>query len=280
MPDSETAKGPLPSAAADYSTRFSGIGRLYSLAGMERLRQAHVAIIGVGGVGCWAAEALARSGIGRLTLVDMDDVCMSNTNRQLHALDEKVGQMKIDVMAERIRSINPDCHLRLEHRFYTENTSAELLAANYDYVFDAIDSVSHKAHLIAACCDRNIPIMTCGGAGGRRDPLQIQVKDLAKTREDSLLQQVRKRLRQKHGFPRSPKTKFRVPCVYSEEPVYFPQTDGSVCHSRDESMGGLRLNCDSGFGTATFIVGTFAFVATAHIVAEIAGKEPVQESSS
>jgi tRNA A37 threonylcarbamoyladenosine dehydratase len=251
-----------------YDLRFGGIRRLYSGEGQERLRHAHVCVIGVGGVGSWAVEALARSGIGALTLVDMDDICLSNTNRQLHALDGEIHKAKVDSLATRVHAINPDCKVNAVRAFFVTSNARQLLEPKFDYVFDAIDAVREKALCIALCRELKIPVITSGGAGGRRDPTRVTVDDLSRATHDRLLQSLRKTLRTDHGFPRGEK-KFGVECVFSPEPPVFPQNDGTVCATR-EAGSDLRLDCRSGFGTATFVTGTFGFAAAARIVSRIA----------
>ena len=252
-----------------FDVRFGGIRRLYSKEGLERLRRAHVCVVGIGGVGSWAVESLARSGVGRLTLVDMDDVCVSNVNRQIHALDGELKKTKVAVMAHRARAINPEIDVQPVEAFLTRHNAGSLLDADYDHVFDAIDSPREKCLMIAACRDRGIPIITAGGAGGRRDPTRIRVRDLARSEGDRLLQSVRKSLRADHGFPRGGK-KFGVESVFSSERPVYPQSDGSVCEAR-EADSDLRLDCRSGFGTATFVTGTFGFVAAARIIDRLTG---------
>jgi tRNA threonylcarbamoyladenosine dehydratase len=256
-----------------YRARFEGIARLYGVECLQRLREAHVCVIGIGGVGSWTAEAIARSGLGQLTLVDLDEVCVSNINRQIHALSETVGRPKVEVMAERVRAINPDCQVHTITEFFTESTAEGVLSAKFDYIVDAIDSIRNKCLLIALSRDRNIPIVTCGGAGGRRDAAAVRVADLAFTSHDRLLQKVRERLRRDYGFPRGDK-KFGVDCVYSTEPPVFPQMDGSVCETRPPPEMGegeaRRLNCDWGLGSATFVTGAFGFAAAGHVVRRIA----------
>ncbi|MCU0771299.1 MAG: tRNA threonylcarbamoyladenosine dehydratase [Verrucomicrobia bacterium] len=256
-----------------FDLRFGGIRRLYSKAGLEALRRSHVCVVGVGGVGSWTVEALARSGIGRLTLVDMDDVCVSNVNRQIHALDGEIKKTKVAVMAHRVRAINPDIDVRPIEAFLTPGNAASLLDDDYDYVFDAIDRAREKCLMIVLCRQRGLPILTAGGAGGRRDPMRIRVDDLARSEGDRLLQSVRRTLRADHGFPRGGK-KFGVECVYSSEPPVYPRPDGSVCEARPAGAE-LRLDCRSGFGTATFVTGTFGFVAAARMVEEIATRKAI-----
>jgi tRNA threonylcarbamoyladenosine dehydratase len=251
-----------------YDARFGGVARLVGAAGLERLRQAHVCVVGVGGVGSWAVEALARSGVGRLTLVDFDEVCISNSNRQLHALAGDFGRPKVEVLARRVQAINPDCAVRPEMAFFTPATADKVLEPPFSFVVDAIDQTDNKCLLIARCRERGIPIVTTGGAGGRRDPTQIRVADLAFTTHDGLLEQVRSRLRKDFGFPRGGEP-FGVDCVFSAEPQVYPTKDGGVCARREEGSN-LRIDCESGFGTATFVTGTFGFAAAAIVVRKIA----------
>jgi tRNA A37 threonylcarbamoyladenosine dehydratase len=243
----------------DDDLRFGGLARLYGAGGLERLTRASVCVVGVGGVGSWAAEALARSGVGHITLVDLDDVCLSNVNRQLHALDGVIGRPKVEVMAERIRAIHPSCHARAVAEFFTETTAEQILGTGFDFVVDAIDQVANKCLLIARCRKEEISIICAGGAGGRRDPAAIRVADLAQTSHDALLQQVRKKLRDDYGFARDPKTPFGVPCVFSIESAVRP-ADGCAG----------RVTCDNGYGTASFVTGTFGLVAASRVVSRIA----------
>lgn len=262
---------------SDFEFRFGGIGRLFGAAGLARLRATHVCVVGIGGVGSWAVEALARSGVGALTLVDLDDVCVSNVNRQLHALDPEVGRPKVEAMAQRVRGINAGCSIRAVPEFFTESNADALLSGPFDYVLDAIDSVSNKCRLIAMCRSKDLPLVTCGGAGGRRDATAVRVADLAVTTHDRLLQKVRERLRKEFGFPRGAEP-FGVDCVYSPEAPVFPRCDGSVAAER-EAGSNLQLNCESGFGTATFVTGTFGFAAAGLIVRRIAERSPNQSES-
>jgi tRNA threonylcarbamoyladenosine dehydratase len=258
---------------SDFDFRFGGIARLFGVDALARLRAAHVCVVGIGGVGSWAVEALARSGVGHLTLVDLDEVCVSNVNRQLHALNPEVGRPKVEVMAERVCAINPECDARPVLEFFTESNAESLFRIRYDFVVDAIDSLANKCRLIALCREKSIPLVTCGGAGGRRDPTAVRITDLAFTTHDRLLQKVREKLRKDFDFPRGEK-KFGVDAVFSPEPPMFPTRDGTVCAQRDARTDGesLRLNCDSGFGTATFVTGTFGFAAAARVVQRIATK--------
>jgi tRNA A37 threonylcarbamoyladenosine dehydratase len=256
---------------SDFETRFGGIARLYGNRGLARLRAAHVCVVGIGGVGAWSAEALARSGIGALTLVDLDEVCASNINRQLHALTETVGRAKVDVMAERIRAINPDCRVTAEQQFFNEQTADKLLAPKFDFVLDAIDSVTNKILLLVACRKKKLPVVACGGAGGRQDGTLVRVGDLSKASHDLLLSEVRRKLRKEHQFP-GEGSAMGVECVFSAETTVFPQPDGSVCKKRASTEDGARLNCNGGLGSATFVTGAFGFAAAGIVVRRIAEK--------
>jgi tRNA A37 threonylcarbamoyladenosine dehydratase len=250
---------------SDFQIRFGGIERLYGRDGLARLLAAHVCVIGLGGVGTWAAEALARSGVGALTLVDLDEVCASNINRQLHALTETVGQAKVEVMAERIRAINPECRVRPVQQFFNAETAAGLLATKYDFVLDAIDNVANKVLLLAGCRERKLPVTACGGAGGRRDGTQVRTADLAKVSRDRLLAEVRRTLRKEFLFP-ADGSPMGVECVFSAEPPVFAQPDGSICAHRTAAPEGTRLNCNGGLGSATFVTGAFGFAAAGLVV--------------
>lgn len=254
----------------DLELRFGGLRRLYGAEGLQRLLQAGVCVVGLGGVGSWAAEALARSAVGRITLVDLDDVCVSNVNRQVHALDGAIGRPKVEVMAERIRAIHPACEVRAVPEFFTAATAEKILEIRFDWVLDAIDQVANKCLLIAQCRQKEIPVISSGGAGGRKNPLEIELADLSQITGDELLQQVRRRLRQEHGFTRDPMTSFNVPCVFSRERPVYP----AGC----EAGGGF--NCDSGYGAASFVTGAFGFAAASCIVSNIAAGCPYGTRSS
>ncbi|MBK1877104.1 tRNA cyclic N6-threonylcarbamoyladenosine(37) synthase TcdA [Pelagicoccus mobilis] len=266
----------MADSQANFDFRFGGIGRLYGATALERFRASHVCVVGIGGVGSWVVEALARSGIGKLTLIDLDDICESNINRQIHALDGLIGASKIETMAERCRAINPECEISTVHTFLTGKNVEEILAPNFDYVVDAIDSTTHKVSLIAACHQRGTPILTVGGAGGRIDPTQIQICDLARSINDQLLKRVRKQLRQQHGFSRQKRRKFHIDCVFSPEEPMYPE----VCDVEDGGSGqtSVRLDCASGYGAATHLTGTFGFFAASHVLKELASEEDAESS--
>ncbi len=253
-----------------YTQRFGGIGRLYGAAALPRLAAAHVAVVGVGGVGSWVVEALARSGIGELTLIDMDDVCITNTNRQLPALAHTVGRSKVEVLAERAAEIYPACRVNRVIEFLTESNADRLLAPNFDFVVDAVDRTSIKALIIAKSRARGLPVITSGSAGGRRDPSLIKTADLGHAGTDPLLKSVRQCLRRNHGFEKSAEGRpltMEVACVFSTEHPVYPWADGS-CSLEPESGAetGLRLDCAAGFGAATFVTGAFGFMIAAEVV--------------
>lgn len=254
-----------------FRTRFGGIQRLYGLTDSERLRGAHVCIVGIGGVGSWTAEAIARSGIETITLIDMDDICITNTNRQIQALTGTVGKAKIDVMRERIEAINPHCQVHTILDFLTAETMADYLCDAFDVVVDCIDHVSAKAAIIAACKKQKIALITVGGAGGQIDPTKILVADLAKSFNDPLLAQVKTRLRRDYRFPKGEKSKFGIECVFSSEQLKYPQVDGSVCATKAQMTEGesMRLDCNAGFGASVMVTGSFGFFAAARAVNKI-----------
>ncbi len=246
-----------------WTDRFAGVERLYGKGALERLSACHVGVIGIGGVGSWAVEALARSGIGKLTLVDADDLCVSNTNRQLPALEGQYGRAKVEAMAERCRAINPEITLDLQARFLTPANLDSVLSGGFDLVLDACDSFRSKVEAIAYCRRRKVPIITVGSAGGRTDVTQIRVRDLSRTEHDAMLSLIRRKLRGEFNFPKNHDRYFGVPAVYSLENVRYPQADGSVCGIRPklDNDASLKLDCGAGLGAATHVTGAFAFAA-------------------
>lgn len=262
----------------DFENRFGGTRRLYGDEAVELFRRSHICVIGIGGVGSWVAEALARTAIGKITLIDLDDICITNTNRQIHALDGTVGRAKTEVMAERIALINPTCQVEIIDDFITRDNIPELITDEFDYVIDAIDSVKEKAALIAHCCYRKIPIITVGGAGGQTDPTQVEIKDLAKTNHDPLAAKVRSFLRRHYRFSKSGR-RFAVDCVYSTEQLVYPQPDGSVCQQKSITDGNTRLDCAGGFGAATCVTATFGFAAVARVLEKMQQRHARQKTS-
>lgn len=244
----------------DFDRRFGGVRRLYGDTRLAQFRQAHVCIIGLGGVGSWAAEALARNAIGNMTLIDLDNIAESNVNRQLHAVDGAFGKAKVTAMAERIHSINPDCKVTQIEDFITAENSATLLAADYDIVLDAIDDAKAKVAIAAYCRANQLPLVMTGGAGGRLDPTRIQSTDLARVTGDRLLAKVRNQLRRDHGFPKGEKTKLGIPCIYSDEPVQKPISEN--CET-DNALSGL--NC-AGYGSSVCVTAPFGMAAAALVL--------------
>ncbi len=205
--------------------------------------------------------------MGRLTLVDIDDICVNNTNRQLHTTQDTLGRQKIEVMAERARAINPACHIHLIHDFFTPETVDEIFCARYDYLVDAIDHQANKSLLIATCKARGVPVVVVGGAGGRVDPTKLVIDDLSRSGSDGLLRNVRRTLRKQHGFP--DKGEWGIACIFSRERAVYPMPDGSVSEQAP-SASAFKLDCTSGFGSATFVTGTAGFFAAGVVVSALA----------
>jgi tRNA A37 threonylcarbamoyladenosine dehydratase len=244
----------------DAERRFGGLARLYGLAGAQRIRAAHVAVIGIGGVGSWAAEALARSGVGRLTLIDLDHVAESNINRQIHALESTLGQAKVLAMRDRIAQINPDCVVQCIEEFVEPDNWPGLLPAGVDAVIDACDQVRAKTAMAAWALRHKTLFITVGAAGGKRLAHQVDIEDLSKTTHDPLLAQLRYRLRREHGAARDGK-KIGVACVFSRESVRQPDASCSV-------EGDGTLNC-SGYGSLVSVTATFGQCAAGWVMNEI-----------
>lgn len=266
--------------SAAYLHRFGGIARLYGNKALPAFAAAHVCVVGIGGVGSWVAEALARSGIGRITLIDLDDICISNTNRQLHAMSSTIGSDKVAVMAQRITDINPECVVEQIENFVSVDNLSQLLANNFSYVIDCIDSIKSKTAMIAYCKRNKIPLVTIGGAGGQLDPTQITLGDLAMTTNDPLLAKVRNNLRRDYNYSRNVKRRFGIDAVYSTEQLKYPQPDGSVCGAKSANDGAMRLDCSSGFGAVTVVTASFAFVAVARVLKKLADKANEKTAAS
>ncbi len=262
---------PPDSDAIDFERRFGGIARLYGESALTSFKQAHVCVIGVGGVGSWAVEGLARSAIGKITMIDLDHLSESNVNRQLHALTDTLGKSKVDALAERIAQINPYCVVtRIEEFIDPDNVATLIPAGQFDYVIDAIDNTRAKTALVVHCRANHIPLVTIGSAGGQVDPTRIAVCDLSRTEQEPLLARVRKRLRRLHGFPRGTKNKFGIDAVYSTEPVRHPElcvTDDETNSEMNEGLNGL--NC-AGYGSAVVVTASFGFVAAGLVLRKLA----------
>ena len=263
---------PAEQAPPEVIARFAGIDRLYGAGTLDILHRARVMVVGLGGVGSWAAEALARSGVGQLTLIDLDEICLSNTNRQSHALTGNYGLEKAAVLAERLNAINPALTTQAIFDFVTPANVAQRLTSDYDFILDATDGVKHKVAMIVHCKRNKIPIYTVGGAGGQTDPTRIRYSDLTRAEQDPLLALVRKKLRQEHGYTSNPKRRFSVECVYSDEPLKFPQPDGSVGPTRPVLKAGVAMDCAQGLGASTCGTATFGLVASSRIVEKIVDK--------
>ena len=272
-------------ADIDFDRRFGGIARLYGAEGLARFRRAHVCIVGVGGVGSWIVEALARSAIGRITMIDLDNLAESNVNRQIHALTDTLGKAKVTALHERILQINPTCEVTEVEDFITPDNVPEMIPlGRYDYVIDAIDNVRAKVALIAYCREHKVPLVVIGGAGGQIDPTKIEIRDLCRTEQEPLLAKVRKRLRALHRFPRGTKNKFGIDAVFSTEPLRFPE--GEACEievdadndaldidqadqaDSSKSEGVTGLNC-AGFGSAMVVTASFGLVAAGFVLRKI-----------
>lgn len=252
----------------DLHDRFAGVDRLYGSGAVMRLAQARVAVVGLGGVGSWAAEALARTAVGHLSLIDADDLCLSNTSRQLPAIVGQYGRSKARVMAERCLAVNPAMEAVAVESFLTPSNLEALLDGGFDLVLDACDSFRVKVEAIAWCRRRKLPIVTVGSAGGRTDPTQVRVRDLSRTEHDAMLSLIRRKLRGEFNFPKNHDRYFGVSAVYSLENVRYPQADGSVGGTRPvmDKDAALKLDCGAGLGAVTHVTGAFAFAAVARAV--------------
>ncbi len=252
-----------------FSQRFDGCKRLYGEDTIDFLQQAHVCVAGIGGVGSWAAEALARTGVGNISLIDLDDICVTNTNRQIHTLTSTIGKSKITVMAERIRAINPDCTVCCIDDFVEKDNISTLIPNNINYVLDAIDSFRVKAALIAHCKRNKIKVITVGASGGKKDPTKIQTADLSLTFQDPLARKTREHLKRFYGLANNSKKRFYVDCVFSSEAIQYPQSDGSVCARKPGTSSSMKMDCAQGLGATTVVTATFGFVAVAKIIEKL-----------
>jgi len=243
----------------DFARRFGGVARLYGSAGLAKLQASHIVVVGIGGVGSWAAEALARNAVGAITLVDLDNIAESNVNRQIHALDDSFGKAKVTAMAERIRAINPACVVREIEDFVTVDNARKMLDFHFDCLLDCIDDAAAKAVLAALCTDLKYPIIMSGSAGGRLDSTHIKVADLSSVSHDKLLAKARNLLRRDYNFPSASNSKksakFNVNCVYSDEPVIKPE---AACEADSSSITGLSC---AGYGSSVCVTAPMGFAA-------------------
>lgn len=256
----------------DQQRRFLGVQKLYGSKGYENIQASHVCIVGIGGVGSWVAESLARTHIGELTLIDLDHIAESNINRQIHALSNTLGQAKTLAMAERIQQINPDCKVHcIDDHLSCENIIQYILH-DFDYVIDCCDQFRIKAALIDYCKSNKIHCITVGGAGGRVDPSRIQLSDMTRSEGDALLSKTRKQLRTQHGFSRNLKRRFDIPCVFSTETLRYPDNQGEITMQKSENHSPSGLSCADGFGSLCAVTSTFGMLASAYVLQRLAHK--------
>jgi len=257
--------------SADWQRRFGGISKLYSDAGLATFSNSHICVIGVGGVGSWAVEALARSGIGEITMIDMDVVSESNINRQLPAMTSTLGKDKTAVLAERVAEINPECQVHIIDDFVTIQNIADLINDSMSFVIDCIDSSRVKAALINYCKRQKINIITLGGAGGKIDPSRIYLSDLSQTKQDPLLSTTRRMLRQKYGFSTNLKRRFGVPAIYSDELQRYATDDGAFSFDKPSGTD-MSLSCAGGLGSCTMVTASFALRAVSEVLKKLSTK--------
>ncbi len=249
----------------DFEERFSALSRVYGEAALQQLRQSHLCVVGIGGVGSWVAESLARSAVGQLTLIDGDQLSRSNINRQLHALESTLGRPKVEVMQQRIAEINPDCRCHAVSENLGEERMAALLTEGYQGVVDAIDQIGVKARMIYYCRRNRIPVVTVGGGGGLLDPTRIEIRDLSRTFNDPLAAKVRSELRRNYHFSRNPKRTFGVPCVFSSEQPRYPTNDGATTFCKPGTAG-VSLDCASGYGSSVMVTTAMAQAAAFKVI--------------
>jgi len=252
----------------NYLLRFSGLARIYGIHALEHLQQARFCIVGVGGVGSWAAEAAARSGIGHITLIDHDDIELSNTNRQIHTLQNTIGQSKVIALAERIRQINPECECNAIDDLVTRANLDRFEFHQFDYVIDAIDQVQHKMSLVPYLRRHKIPLVSTGGAGGQTDPSKIEISDLTRTYNDPLLAKMRSNLRYQLDYTRNPKRRFGIDCVFSTQQPLYPAADGCISYAKPGSENQTTLDCAGGLGSFVGVTASFGFTAVAHAISK------------
>lgn len=259
--------------------RFGGMGRLYGASALEIFERSHICVIGVGGVGSWVVEALVRSGIGAITIIDPDEVSESNINRQIVALDNTIGMGKAEVLLERAKLINSHCQIEVIETLLKPDNVRDLITNKFDYVIDAIDSARSKAALIVQCKSHKIKLVCIGGAGGKIDPTEIGIADLTRTHNDPLLAKTRSILRYDYNYSQNPKRRFKVDCVYSTEQLAYPMPDGTTTQAKPDAERALRMACDAGMGSATHITATFGFFAVGLVLKKI-GKIKAKKNKS
>jgi len=251
-----------------YLQRFEGLARVYGFDALEQLQNAHFCIVGVGGVGSWAAEAAVRSGIGHITLIDHDDIDISNTNRQIHTLAGTIGESKVETLKARIDQINPECICVAVDDLVTRGSIEKFAFDRYHYVVDAIDHVQHKVSLVHHCRRNKIRIISTGGAGGLTDPSKIEISDLTQTYNDPLLAKLRSNLRHQIGYSRNPKRRFGIDCVFSTEQAIYPASNGTVSFAKPGQNERTTLDCATGIGSFVGVTACFGFTAVAHAISK------------
>jgi len=244
--------------------RFGGVERLYGQGVLGLLQSKKVMVIGIGGVGSWAAEALARTGIGEIQLVDMDEICITNTNRQSHTTVESIGKSKVEIMKQRLQLISPEIKVEAISEFFTSDNVDHIFSYNPDIIIDAFDSLQYKCLLYKECKLRNIPLIVSGGSAGKIDPSQIQITDMAFTINDMLLKRMRKRLRDTDDFPPEGVASGTL-AISSKERAHYVDCDGSVTYEKQGGTG-MRLDCYQGLGSATYVTGAYGFAAASAVI--------------
>jgi len=257
----------------NYLLRFSGLTRIYGIDALEHLQKAKFCFVGVGGVGSWAAETAARSGIGNITLIDHDDIEFSNTNRQCHTLQSTIGQSKVTTLAERILQINPECKCNAIDDLVTRANLEQFDFKQYDYVIDAIDHVQQKMSLVHYLRRNKIKLVCTGGAGGLTDPTKIEVNDLTRTFNDPLLAKLRSNLRHQLDYTRNPKRRFAIDCVFSSQQPVYPAEDGGISYAKPGSENQTTLDCTTGLGSFVAVTASFGMTATAHAIGKFLNRK-------
>lgn len=253
--------------SVDAQRRFSGVRRLYGDMGFMRLQQAHVLVIGIGGVGSWTVEALARNAIGKLTLIDLDNIAESNINRQIHALDTTLGKAKVTAMRERIAKIHPQCEVIEIEDFVTAENLTQMLAGQPDVVVDCMDDTKAKTALAAYCMAQQRALIMVGSAGGKLDATRLRLADLAHVQGDRMLAKVRNQLRRDHGFAKASDhhkaAKFGIAAVYSDEPVARPE---AACETPQTGLTGLHC---AGYGSSVSVTASAGFIAAQQAIRQL-----------
>ena len=250
-----------------YERSFSGLNNLYGNDAISIFAQSHICVIGIGGVGSWAAESLARTGIGQITLIDLDNISQSNINRQIHALNDTVGMSKVDAMKTRILSINPNCVVNVIEDFIEPENVDKYISTKMDFVIDCIDSVKSKAAVVHFCKRNKIRLVTTGGAGGKNDPSQIDVCDLNQTYHDPLLSSLRKALKNNHKITPNKRNRYDVMAIFSkQQSVYLDKETGSVNQKKPKTNTPHGLNCHHGMGSLMAMTSCMGMIASSVVI--------------